>query len=117
MVMQNSRQASTGRATRNTTASSLLMEKATPVAATSITGPLQKGRMPVETVFWILVTSLVSLVTREDTRKWSMLEKEYFCSFSYSARRSSAPSPCPARAANLALPTPRIKAIRPQITI
>ena len=49
MVMRKSRQASTGRATRNTTASSRLMEKATAVAATSITGPRQKGRMPVET--------------------------------------------------------------------
>ena len=56
MVIRKSRQASKGRATRNTTASSRLIEKATAV----------------------FVTSLVSLVTREETRKWSMLEKEYF---------------------------------------
>ena len=40
--------------------------------------PLQKGRMPVETVFWILVTSLVSLVTREDTPKVVNIGKRIF---------------------------------------
>ena len=76
LIIRNRSTASTGRATRKIMARSPFRVKATPVAVKSITGPLQKGRSPVETEFWMLVTSLVSLVTREDTRKWSMLEKE-----------------------------------------
>ena len=57
---------SVGSATRNTTASLTLIEKATAVAATSMTGPLHAGRSPPEILFWILVTSLVILVTSEE---------------------------------------------------
>ena len=76
LIMRNRSTASTGRATRKIMASSPFKVKATPVAVKSITGPLQKGLRPVDTEFWMFVTSLVSLVTREETRKWSMLEKE-----------------------------------------
>ena len=58
-----------GSATRKTRASLELMENATAVAATSMTGPLHAGRMPLEILFWILVTSLVIRVTREDSWK------------------------------------------------
>ena len=53
-----------------------LMEKATDVATISITGLLPNGLIPVDTEFCIFVTSLVSLVTSDDTLKWSILENE-----------------------------------------
>ena len=69
MVMTNSAAPSTGSAMKKTTARVWLMEYAIPVAATSITGPRQKGRIPMETAFWIFVTSLVRRVTRDEVRK------------------------------------------------
>lgn len=85
--------ASIGSATKNTSASVLLIVNAIDDANISITGLLPNGLMPVETEFCILVTSLVRRVTNEDTRKWSILENEYDCSFSYSAFLMLAPSP------------------------
>ena len=61
--------ASTGSATRNTSASSALMVNATAVAATSMTGPLHAGRIPPEILFWMFVTSLVIRVTSEEIWK------------------------------------------------
>ena len=68
--------ASIGSATRNTSARVELMEKATDVATISITGLLPNGLIPVDTEFCMFVTSLVSLVTSDDTLKWSILAKE-----------------------------------------
>ena len=82
-----------GKATKNTRANVLLIENATDVANINITGLRPKGRIPVETAFCILVTSLVRRVTNEDTRKWSIFENEYDCNFSYSAFLKFAPSP------------------------
>ena len=49
--------------------------------------------------FWIFVTSVVSLVTRLDVEKWSMLEKEKVWMLSCMALRRFLASPAPARAA------------------
>ena len=49
--MEMSKTASTGSATKNTSASVELMENATPVAKISMTGLLPNGRIPVETAF------------------------------------------------------------------
>ena len=82
-----------------------------------MTGARKAGRMPVETEFCMVVTSLVSLVTNEEVLKWSVLAKEKLCSLRYSALRISAPSPCPQIAANFALPAPKIREISAQKTI
>ena len=107
----------TGTATRKTIASSALIEKDSTSAAIIITGALHAGRMPVDTEFWIVVTSLVSLVTSEDVLNLSVFANENSCSFWYSAFLSSAPRPCPARAAYFALPVPNIIARTAQNTI
>ena len=51
MVIVNRAAARMGNATKNTNARVWLMENATPVATTSIMGPRQKGRMPMDTAF------------------------------------------------------------------
>lgn len=71
-------------------------------AVTIITGPRTSGRMPLHTAFCRTATSLVSRVTSDEVLNRSMLEKEKLCTFWYSARRSSAPKPWPARAARRA---------------
>ena len=76
MIIMMSRTARTGSATRKTSASVELIRNARVVANTSITGLRPNGRIPVDTAFWILVTSLVSLVTNDETLKWSILENE-----------------------------------------
>ena len=64
-----SKTASIGSATKNTRASVLLIVNAIDDANISITGLLPKGLIPVDTEFWILVTSLVRRVTSDDTLK------------------------------------------------
>ena len=64
-----SKTASIGSATKNTRASVLLIVNAIDYANIIITGLLQKGLIPVDTEFWILVTSLVRRVTSDDTLK------------------------------------------------
>ena len=49
----------------------------------------------------MVVTSLVSLVTRDELLKWSVFAKENCCSFANSALRISAPTPWPHRAENM----------------
>ena len=49
-------------------------------AMSIITGERNAGRMPVDTEFWMVVTSLVSRVTREEVRNLSVLAKENCCS-------------------------------------
>jgi len=71
-------------------------------SVTIITGPRTSGRMPLHTAFCRTATSLVSRVTSDEVLNRSMLEKEKLCTFWYSARRSSAPKPWPARAARRA---------------
>ena len=76
MIIIMSRTARIGNATRNTSASVELIWNARVVANISITGLRPNGRIPVDTAFWILVTSLVSRVTNDETLKWSILENE-----------------------------------------
>ena len=67
--MSTSAQASTGRSTKNTQASSALRAHASARPITSITGPRIIGRKPVVIAFWMTVTSVVMRVTRLDVSK------------------------------------------------
>ena len=87
------------------------------MAVSIITGARQAGRRPLAMEFWMLVTSPVSLVTREEVLNRSVLEKENCCSFLYSSFRICAPIPWPQTAANLALPVPRSMAATAQAAI
>ena len=98
-----------GAATRKTRARVGLIQKDATMAVSIITGERNPGRMPEEMEFWMVVTSLVSRVTREDSLKRSVLAKENSWSFANSAFRISAPSPWPHRAAKAAAPWPRIR--------
>ena len=69
IIIMISKTASIGSATKNTRASVLLIVNAIDDANISITGLLPKGLIPVDTEFWILVTSLVRRVTSDDTLK------------------------------------------------
>ena len=82
-----------------------------------ITGERNAGRIPVDTEFWMVVTSLVSRVTREEVRNLSVLAKENCCSFWNSALRISAPSPWPVVEAKWAYPWPSARLIRANRTI
>lgn len=68
--------ANVGSATRKTSASVELIRNANDVAKISMTGLRPNGRIPVDTAFWMFVTSLVRRVTSDDTLKWSILENE-----------------------------------------
>jgi len=87
------------------------------MAVSIITGERNPGRMPVEREFCMVVTSLVSLVTRDELLKWSVFAKENCCSFANSALRISAPTPWPHRAENMAEPCPSTRDIRAKSTI
>ena len=87
------------------------------MAVSIITGARQAGRSPFAMEFWMLVTSPVSRVTRDEVRNRSVLEKENCWSFRYSSFRIWAPIPCPQTAANLALPVPRSMAATAQPAI
>ena len=65
----------------------------TVMAVSIITGARQAGRRPLAMEFWMLVTSPVSLVTREEVRNRSVLEKENCWSFLYSSILICAPIP------------------------
>ena len=65
-----------GAAIKKTMASWVLIKKEAPKAVSIMTGERKAGRMPVEMEFWMVVTSLVRRVTREDSLKWSVLAKE-----------------------------------------
>ena len=73
--------------------------------------------MPLDTAFCTLATSLVMRVTSDETLNLSMLEKENDCNRAYSALRSSAPRPCPARAPSRAPAAPRRNASTALATI
>ena len=92
-MISNSSTPSSGIATRNTSASFALIVKETIVAVSIIVGARNAGRIPFETEFWIVVTSLVRRVTSDGVLNRSMFPKEKPCIRRYSALRSSAPSP------------------------
>ena len=74
-----------GAATKNTRASWGLMRKEAVMAVIIIIGERSPGRIPVATAFWMVVTSPVRRVTREEALKWSVLAKENSCSRANSA--------------------------------
>jgi cell division protein FtsX len=75
-MIVNKMTASTGAAIKNTTASSAFNRKETINAVIIITGERKPGRIPFVMEFWSVVTSLVSLVTREGVLNRSVLAKE-----------------------------------------
>ena len=97
---------SSGSTTRNTWLSCKLMVRAMTRAVISITGARTSIRMPIIRVICTDETSLVSRVIRDAVEKCSMLAKENRCTWAYSAARTLAPKPIPARAARAAAPTP-----------
>ena len=98
---------SRGMAARNTLLSWRLSRMDSTKAATSITGARTSSRMPIIRVICMLFTSLVSRVTNDAVENFSMLEKAKSWMCSYSARRSSAPKPCPAMEERAAPPRPK----------
>ena len=66
---------SRGITTRNTLLRSRLSRMDSTSAATSITGARTSSRIPIISVICILLTSLVSRVTRDAVENFSMLEK------------------------------------------
>ena len=69
---------SRGMAARNTLLSWRLSRMDSTSAATSITGARTSSRIPIISVICILLTSLVSRVTRDAVENFSMLEKAKF---------------------------------------
>ena len=81
--------------------------RATAREATTITPLRTSRRRAIATMFWMLVTSLVSRVMREAEENRSMSPKEKVLSFSNSARRRLAPRPWAAKEACLEAMTPQ----------
>ena len=93
------------------------MDTASARALTSITGARTSRRIPIISVICIILQSLVRRVTREAVENFSMLRKEYSCTWSYWAWRRFAPKPWPAREDRNALEMPRAMEIRAIATI
>ena len=97
----------TGRAIRNTMLSRLLILTAMITANTSMIGARNAMRISIWNAFWTLVTSVVSLVTREAVLNLSMFLKEKLCVFSKRPCRRFFEKPIAPTEAILAAPAPK----------
>ena len=82
------------------------MDRVSAMLATSMVTARMRMRRQIMEVFWILVTSLVMRVMREEEENLSMSAKEKEAIRSNSARRRLAPSPWAALVAHLAATAP-----------
>ncbi len=100
-----------GRMTSTTSASLGLMARVSTTLAMSMVAARMRMRRQIMAVFWMLVTSLVMRVMREEEENLSMSAKEKEEIFSNSARRRLAPRPWAALVAHLAAAPPAKVAI------
>ena len=106
-----------GRMTSTTRASLGLMTRVSATLATSMVAARMSMRRQIMAVFWMLVTSLVIRVMREEEENLSTSAKEKEEIFSNSALRRLAPRPWAALVAHLAASPPVKVAITATSTI